>query len=48
MSGYNREAVTGGGITRSSAGFLQKPFTPKSLASKVREVLDGVPLDFVM
>jgi PAS domain S-box-containing protein len=48
MSGYNREAVTHNGITASSAGFLQKPFTPESLAAKVREVLDGVPLEFVL
>jgi two-component system cell cycle sensor histidine kinase/response regulator CckA len=42
MSGYTEEAIT---KLRSVAqgAFLQKPFTPSSLAETVRRVLDGPP-----
>jgi two-component system cell cycle sensor histidine kinase/response regulator CckA len=42
ISGYTEEAIT---KLRSVAGgtFLQKPFTPTSLAETVRKVLDGPP-----
>jgi len=39
-SGYSDEAVVRHGEIRPGAGYLQKPFTPDSLARKVREVLD--------
>jgi two-component system cell cycle sensor histidine kinase/response regulator CckA len=41
MSGYSEEVVVGQGDLGSGAPFIGKPFTPKALASKVREVLDG-------
>jgi two-component system cell cycle sensor histidine kinase/response regulator CckA len=41
MSGYIDDSVVRQGISENEAAFLQKPFTPLSLAKKVREVLDG-------
>jgi two-component system cell cycle sensor histidine kinase/response regulator CckA len=41
MSGYIDDSVVRQGISENEAAFLQKPFTPMSLAKKVREVLDG-------
>jgi PAS domain S-box-containing protein len=40
MSGYIDDSVVRQGISENEAAFLQKPFTPLSLAKKVREVLD--------
>lgn len=41
MSGYIDDSIVREGIRESEASFLQKPFTPISLARKVREALDG-------
>jgi CheY-like chemotaxis protein len=41
MSGYTDDAVIRHGVQRGKTPFLQKPFTPLALATRVREVLDG-------
>ncbi len=41
MSGYTDDAVLRHGVVESTDAFIQKPFTPLSLARKVRQVLDG-------
>ena len=41
MSGYTDDAVIRQRVLEEGAPFLQKPFTPRALATKVREVLDG-------
>jgi len=40
MSGYTDDSVVLKGVGAAGAAFLQKPFTPRVLARKVREVLD--------
>jgi PAS domain S-box-containing protein len=42
MSGYTDNVITSGGVLEPGLAFLQKPFTPASLAHKVREVLDAM------
>jgi hypothetical protein len=44
MSGYIDEAVVHQGIREKKVAFLQEPFSPLSLAKKVREVVDGLPV----
>lgn len=41
MSGYTEDAVVLHGIVESRDAFLQKPFTPLTLARKVRAILDA-------
>jgi len=44
MSGYTDNVIAQGGVLEEGLAFLQKPFTPRALGQKVREVLDaGVP-----
>jgi PAS domain S-box-containing protein len=40
LSGYAEEGVVGQGAVEAGAAFLQKPYSPASLAAKVRQVLD--------
>lgn len=40
MSGYTDDAVLFHGVIEATDAFLQKPFTPQSLARKVRELID--------
>ena len=40
MSGYTDDAVVRHGVLTEGLPYLQKPFTPAALASKVRELLD--------
>ncbi|HEU4699409.1 MAG TPA: PAS domain S-box protein [Gemmatimonadales bacterium] len=43
MSGYTDNEALRRGLDHAGARFLHKPFSPDSLAHKVREVLDGEP-----
>jgi CheY-like chemotaxis protein len=40
MSGYTDNVIAHGGVLERGVSFLQKPFSPRALAAKVREVLD--------
>ena len=42
-SGYTDHAIVHHGILESGIAFLQKPFTPKTLGRRVRQVLDSAP-----
>jgi hypothetical protein len=39
LSGYTDGAICQHGLLKPGTAFLQKPFTPAALATKVREVL---------
>ena len=41
MSGYTDNVIAQGGVLEEGLAFLQKPFTPRGLVQKVREVLDS-------
>jgi len=42
MSGYTDDAILHHGVRDANAAYLQKPFSPEALASKVRSLLDAV------
>jgi PAS domain S-box-containing protein len=41
ISGYTDDAIVHQGVREEATHFLQKPFTMRDLAHKVREVLDA-------
>jgi two-component system cell cycle sensor histidine kinase/response regulator CckA len=41
MSGYMDDALGEQGVLLSSVNFIQKPFSPSTIAQKVRDILDG-------
>jgi signal transduction histidine kinase len=41
MSGYTADTILRHGVEEETMAYIQKPFTPESLATKVREVLDS-------
>ena len=40
MSGYTSDVIAHHGVLSEGVNFIQKPFTMKILAEKVREILD--------
>jgi nitrogen-specific signal transduction histidine kinase/ActR/RegA family two-component response regulator len=44
MSGYAENAIVREGLRHPSAGFIEKPFSPETLAREVRRSLDAAPV----
>ena len=43
MSGYMDETLEDRGLPPTNVNFIQKPFSPRIIAQKVREILDASP-----
>ena len=43
MSGYTADVIAHHGVIEEDVQYLQKPFSVKTLAARVREVLDQIP-----
>jgi CheY-like chemotaxis protein len=43
ISGYTSSTIIHHGVVNPGTAFLQKPFSPQSLATKVRELLEETP-----
>jgi DNA-binding NtrC family response regulator len=41
MSGYTDDSIVRHGVLEAKLAYLQKPITPETLTTKVREVLDA-------
>ena len=41
MSGYSENAIIHRGVVEEGTDFIEKPFSPETLARKIREVLAG-------
>lgn len=41
MSGYTDDAIVRQGVLQAGVNFIQKPFVPIALTSKIRDVLEG-------
>ncbi len=46
MSGYTANVIAHRGVLEEGVNFIQKPFSMKDLAVKVREILDKASTDW--